>query len=270
MTASGPARARVASVEGFLTLRKITFGFPGLPPTVQNLELSVAGGEVHCLLGRSGCGKTTVLKLAAGLLAPDTGEVTVDGRPAGTAREAIGFVFQQPTLLEWLPALDNVLLPVSLKRQPAPEDRERAQRLLAQLGLAGLEARRPHQLSGGQQSRVALARALVLEPQLLLLDEPFAALDALTREDLQQDMLALCARRGTTALFVTHDISEAVFLADVVSVMDQGRITGQVRPELPRVRDAAVRSSASFAALGAQVRALMQQPSPLPHQEPVA
>ena len=258
MTASGPARARVASVEGFLTLRKITFGFPGLPPTVQNLDLSVAGGEVHCLLGRSGCGKTTVLKLAAGLLAPDTGEVTVDGRPAGTAREAIGFVFQQPTLLEWLPALDNVLLPVSLKRQPAPEDRERAQRLLAQLGLAGLEARRPHQLSGGQQSRVALARALVLEPQLLLLDEPFAALDALTREDLQQDLLALCAQQGTTVLFVTHDIAEAVFLADRVSVMDHGRIVGEIAIDLPRPRAATLRVQSAYAAQGARVRQALE------------
>jgi NitT/TauT family transport system ATP-binding protein len=168
-------------------------------------------------------------------------------------------MFQQPTLLEWLSALDNVLLPVSLQKTPAPSERAWALQLLAQLGLTGLEARRPGQLSGGQQSRVALARSLVLRPSLLLLDEPFAALDALTREALQHDLLALCALHGTTALFVTHDIAEAVFLADRVSVMDRGRIVHEVMVDLPRPREAAYRGRPDFAARGARVREALEQ-----------
>jgi NitT/TauT family transport system ATP-binding protein len=240
--------------DPFLELEGVCFGFPNAPRTLQDIRLTLAPGEVHGILGRSGCGKTTLLKLAAGLFAPQAGRVTVRGRAGHAARADIGFMFQQPTLLEWLPVLDNVLLPVTLQRQPAPGERERALQLLAQLGLVGLEGRRPGQLSGGQQSRVALARALVLQPSLLLLDEPFAALDALTREALQQDLLALCASQGTTTLFVTHDISEAVFLADRVSVMHAGRIVHENTIDLPRPRDAALRGRPEFAALGAQIR----------------
>ena len=240
--------------DRFLELDGVSFGFPGAPRTLESIHLTLARGEVHGILGRSGCGKTTLLKLAAGLLAPQAGRVTVRGRAVQAAREDIGFMFQQPTLLEWLPALDNVLLPVTLHRHPGAEERERTLHLLAQLGLAGLETRRPRQLSGGQQSRVALARALVLQPSLLLLDEPFAALDALTREALQQDLLALCAQQGTTLLFVTHDIAEAIFLADRVSVMQAGRIVHDTAIALPRPRDASWRGHPEFAALGAQVR----------------
>ncbi len=238
----------------FLAIESAVFGFPGAARTLDGVSLALAPGEVHGILGRSGCGKTTLLKLAAGLLAPQAGQVTVRGRPAQAAREDIGFMFQQPTLLEWLSALDNVLLPVPLQRRPAPAETGQAMQLLAQLGLSGLADRRPGQLSGGQQSRVALARALVLRPSLLLLDEPFAALDALTREALQEDLLALCAQRGTTVLFVTHDIAEAVFLADRVSVMDGGRIVHQLAIDLARPRDAALRGHPAFAALGAQAR----------------
>lgn len=247
-----------AGATPFLALQGVAFGFPGAPRTIDSIHLDVARGQVHGILGRSGCGKTTLLKLAAGLLAPQAGRVVVGGHDPGAVREDIGFMFQHPTLLEWLSALDNVLLPVSLQRRPDRQARERAMQLLGQLGLAGLESRRPGQLSGGQQSRVALARALVLQPSLLLLDEPFAALDALTRETLQQDLLALCAHTGATTLFVTHDIAEAVFLADRVSVMDRGRIVHDMAIPLPRPRDAALRGRPEFAALGAQVREVLQ------------
>jgi NitT/TauT family transport system ATP-binding protein len=160
----------------------------------------------------------------------------------------VGFVFQTPTLLEWESVLDNVLLPISLKRRPTAADRGAALDLLARVGLGGFAARRPSELSGGQQSRVAVARALIGEPDLLLLDEPFAALDALTREELQDDLLRLCALNGTTALFVTHDIGEAVYLADKVAVMAAGRMTHARRIELARPRHRDMRFAPAFIA----------------------
>lgn len=207
----------------FLSLRGVRFAYSGQAPVVAGLDLDLAAGEIHCLVGRSGCGKTTLLKLAAGLLQPSAGTVAVGGAPL-VDRRSVGFVFQQPTLLDWLSVRDNVLLPVTLRRVSSASDVQAADTLLDQLGLAAFSLRHPRQLSGGQQSRVALARGLLLQPPLLLLDEPFAALDALTREDLQRDLLRLCRAQGVTALFVTHDIAEAVFLGDHVSVLAAGRL----------------------------------------------
>lgn len=234
-----------------LALQDVRFAFPGWPPTVDGAELEVEEGAFHCLVGRSGCGKTTLLKLAAGLLAPDGGRVVFHGGPRD-----IGFVFQSPTLLEWLTVIDNVLLPVSLHQRPTGEERARALQLLQQLGLGEHAGKQPRQLSGGQQSRVALARALVLQPKLLLLDEPFAALDAITREELQRDLLAMCRRQRTTVLFVTHDIAEAVYLADHVDVVEAGRIAQEIAIALPD-RSAATRYGPVFAELCAQVRAAL-------------
>jgi NitT/TauT family transport system ATP-binding protein len=233
----------------FLQLHDVSFGYRGFAPVVDGVSLDVDAGSVHCLVGRSGCGKTTLLKLAAGLLPPSRGGVLWRGLAPSDTRQ-VGFVFQAPTLLDWLTARDNVLLPVSLQRKPTAADGESAGALLAQLGLGELAQRHPRQLSGGQQSRVALARALLLQPPLLLLDEPFAALDALTREELQRDLLQLVRARGTTVVFVTHDIHEAVFLGDRVSVMDRGRIVRTIDVD----RAASVRDSARFAAACAQVR----------------
>ena len=220
----------------FLTLRGVSFCYPGQAPVVEGLNLDLAAGDIHCLVGRSGCGKTTLLKLAAGLLRPTAGTVAVHGGPE-IDRRAVGFVFQQPTLLDWLSVRNNVLLPVTLQRPPDRSDVQAADALLAQLGLAGHGLRHPRQLSGGQQSRVALARALLLRPPLLLLDEPFAALDAITREDLQRDLLRLCRAQGTTALFVTHDIAEAVFLGDKVSVLAGGRLVRSLAVPTDAARD---------------------------------
>jgi len=236
----------------FLQLRDVSFGYPAHPAVVDHVDLTLEAGEVHCLVGRSGCGKTTLLKLAAGLLAPTGGHVLLQGvAPAGGSH--VGFVFQAPTLLDWLRARDNVLLPVSLQRRPDRADIAEAEALLAQLGLASLADRYPRQLSGGQQSRVALARALLLQPPLLLLDEPFAALDAITREELQQDLLRLARERRTTVLFVTHDIAEAVFLGDRVSVMAQG----QLLRTLPIADEARVRDTPAFGAACATLRAAL-------------
>ena len=240
----------------FLSLRGVSFGYPGQAPVVQGLDLDLAGGDIHCLVGRSGCGKTTLLKLAAGLLQPSTGVVTLRGAAPGD-RRAVGFVFQQPTLLDWLMVRDNVLLPVSLQRRPAAADLRAADALLAQLGLHALGQRHPRQLSGGQQSRVALARALLLQPPLLLLDEPFASLDAITREELQRDLLRLCRAQGTTALFVTHDIAEAVFLGDRVSVLAGARLVTSLSVPTDAARD-----TPAFGACCAALREALGQINP--------
>jgi NitT/TauT family transport system ATP-binding protein len=241
----------------FLDMRGVSYSFPAYPRVVDQVDWQIRRGEVHSLVGRSGCGKTTLLKLAAGLLLPDAGTVSVDGQLLRKPGSQLGFVFQAPTLLEWKTVLDNVLLPVALQRSPLPADRARAEELLALMGLSGLGGRYPTELSGGQQSRVAIARALLLAPTLLLLDEPFAALDAITREELQDDFLRICRLAQTTVFFVTHDIGEAVYLADRVAVMADGKITDDLVVDLPWPRQRALRYGADFNAVCAQVRYAM-------------
>lgn len=239
-------------------MRQVSYRYPGAPSAVSNVDWSMPAGAFHCLLGRSGCGKSTLLKLAAGLLLPDSGTVMIDAEPVRRPGTAIGFVFQTPTLLEWLSVIDNVLLPVSLQRRPNATDTAEAHALLAQLGLDEFHDRHPQQLSGGQQSRVAIARALLTRPRLLLMDEPFAALDALTREALQDALLAACRLHGTSVLFVTHDIAEAVYLADRVAVMERGRICHAQEVELARPRPAGLRHGAPFNAICATLRQVME------------
>ena len=191
---------------------------------LSNVDWRIPEGAFHCLVGRSGCGKTTLLKLAAGLMLPTHGQVRFKGELVKGPSQKVGFVFQTPALLEWLPVLDNVLLPISLQGAVQAQDRKNALELLELVGIADLAKRYPRQLSGGQQSRAALARVLLPSPPALLMDEPFAALDAITREELQDDLLRLVTMRKTTVLFVTHDIAEAVYLGDQVAVMKQGHI----------------------------------------------
>ena len=241
----------------FLDIDKVSFIYPGWPPVVCDVDWTIAEGEFHCLVGRSGCGKTTLLKLAAGLLHPHTGSIRLQGREVVAPGPQLGFVFQSPTLLEWHRVIDNVLLPVSLQHKPRAQEIEKAQQLLALLGLSAHAQHYPRQLSGGQQSRVALARALILEPALLLLDEPFAALDAITRGELQDDLLHMCRLRRTTVLFVTHDIAEAVYLGDRVAVMESGRIVRDIRVEVSRPRAPAMRYGTAFNLHCAQVRDAM-------------
>ncbi len=243
----------------FLDIEQVVFTYPGRPPVLDGVSWRVQAGEFHCLLGRSGCGKTTLLKLAAGLLRPQAGHIVLRGGELAAPGPQTGFMFQSPTLLEWLSVLDNVLLPVSLQRRPMPQDRQCALRLLDQLGLASHAQHHPRQLSGGQQSRVALARALILEPLLLLLDEPFAALDAITRADLQDDLLRTCRERGTTVLFVTHDIREAVYLGDRIALMREGRIVDDWTIALPVPRAQAIQHGPAFNDCCARVRAAMDR-----------
>ena len=244
----------------FLDIAQVSYAYPGRPPVVDGVDWHVGEGAFHCLLGRSGCGKTTLLKLAAGLLRPQSGRIALRGSEIAAPGPQLGFMFQAPTLLDWLSVRDNVLLPVSLQRRPDSNDEARALALLAQLGLQDHAQRHPRHLSGGQQSRVALARALVLEPPLLLLDEPFAALDAITRAELQDDLLRTCRQHGTTVLFVTHDIGEAVYLGDRIAVMQGGRIVDDIAVGLPAPRSQSLRHGPEFNRLSARVRESMDSP----------
>ena len=248
-------------INPILTMQHVSYTYPGWPPVVQQVDWDMAPGEFHCLVGRSGCGKTTLLKLAAGLLQPQHGTVHVQGvaavQPGAGEAGRMGFVFQSPTLLGWLSVLDNVMLPIALHRQPLPDEIERGKALLDQMGLSNHLTHHPQQLSGGQQSRVAIARALVTQPPILLMDEPFAALDAITREELQDTLQQISREHRTSVFFVTHDIAEAVYLADRVAVMEAGRIRCEVQVALPRPRQQRLRYSAEFNGLCAALRQSM-------------
>ena len=244
--------------SNFLQLNSATFAYEGaVGNVVSSINWSIPEGGIHCLVGRSGCGKTTFLKLAAGLLQPVTGTVRLLGTNVPEPSQHVGFVFQSPSLLEWQTVLNNVLLPISLHGTVTAANQIAANELLQLVGLQEHADRYPRQLSGGQQSRVALARALITEPIGLLMDEPFAALDAITREELQDDLLQLASLRKTTVLFVTHDIGEAVYLADKVAVMDAGRIVFSTDVALPRPRNQTQRYSSLFNATCLNLRNAM-------------
>lgn len=244
--------------EALLTLDGVHFAWPGAGELLHGIDLRLKAGQCHVLLGRSGCGKSSLLKLAAGLLQPTSGEVRWHGQRVLGPQPDVALVFQRPTLLDWLSVLDNVLLPISLHRQVQQADREHALHWLLRLGLHDLERRHPGQLSGGQQSRVAIARAWMQRPALLCMDEPFAALDALTREELQRDLLAVCAEQGTAMLFVTHDLSEAAFLGDQVSLLHGGRLGQPQAVHEPRPRGAHWRDAPDFHAACAQLRCTLE------------
>lgn len=258
-TATGLPRA---ANRPYLEMRAVSYTFAGWPAVVREVDWDIASGEFHVLVGRSGCGKTTLLKLAAGLLSPDAGHIELAGAPLPAPGPHIGFVFQQPTLLDWLSVRDNVLLPLRLHGGVSEADVRHADELLDSLGLAAHVAQRPAHLSGGQQSRVSIARALIASPDILLMDEPFAALDALTREELQDALAAVCRARGTSVFFVTHDIPEAVYLADRVAVMGAGRIRHDLRVALPRPRAQSLRYSTEFNTLCAELRAALDGDAP--------
>jgi NitT/TauT family transport system ATP-binding protein len=243
-----------SKAQHLLRLRNVSFSYLEGVETLQNINLDLAPGEFHCLLGRSGCGKTSVLKLAAGLLSAQQGEVVWNNQPLITPQSDMGFVFQRPTLLEWLDVLDNVLLPIALHRRIEASDLQKAKELLQRMGLAHKFHGKPTELSGGQQSRVAIARALITSPHILFMDEPFASLDAITREELQHDLMGICAEHKTSILFVTHDIGEAVYLGNQVSVMAQGKIHHTLAIDLPQPRHNSMRHSPEFNHFSAKLR----------------
>lgn len=238
----------------FLSLDAVHFAYPDRSMVIEDVNLQIAPAQVHCLIGRSGCGKTTLLKLAAGLLTPESGTIQFKGCDLISPVSEMGFVFQAPTLLPWLSVMDNVLLPLTLHRAVTQHARAHADQLLTQMGLSALRDDKPHHLSGGQQSRVAIARALITHPAVLFMDEPFASLDALTRDELQHDFLTICRAQGTAVLFVTHDLAEAVYLADRVSLVNRGRIQETLTIELPRPRQRDMRFTPTFNALCQRLR----------------
>jgi NitT/TauT family transport system ATP-binding protein len=243
-----------------LIVRKVSavFADPGGElHALQELSFQVAPQEFVCVLGPSGCGKTTLLRTLAGLLPPSSGEIEYLGRRLAGPQPGIGLVFQKANLMPWRNVLDNILLPLEVQGMPRLDAQEKAARLVKLVGLQGFEKSLPRQLSGGMAQRVALARALVQEPDLLLLDEPFGSLDALTRERMGSELLNIWQQQRKTVVMVTHSISEALLLADRVLVLTRrpGRLSLDLAVALPRPRSEETRYLPEFSTLSRQVRA---------------
>jgi NitT/TauT family transport system ATP-binding protein len=239
----------------------------GPVPALHGVTLTVKPREFVSVLGPSGCGKSTLLRLVADILSPTAGRITIAGQRPAVARQrrVFGFVFQDPTLLAWRSALRNVLLPLEITGE-AQEARATALELLELVGLKGFENAYPWQLSGGMRQRVAIARALITRPAILLMDEPFGALDEIARERMNQELLRIWERTATTVLFVTHSATEAVFLSDRVIVLTArpGRVKRDLAVALPRPRAPALKETAEFTAHTATLRqALLGEADPV-------
>lgn len=228
---------------------------------LDGVSLDIAPGEFVSLLGPSGCGKTTLLRLIAGLERPQSGTITIDGDPVQEPHPELGIVFQNDLLMPWRTVLNNVLIQAEVRGINSDEMRDRAMELLNQVGLTGFENKYPKELSGGMRQRVGICRALLHKPRLLLMDEPFAALDAITRDQISVDLAEIAARSGTTVVFVTHSITEAVFLSDRVLVMSArpGRIAAEVPIQLPKPRSLHIRHGADFGDHVGQVTDIFEQ-----------
>ena len=255
--ATASVRCRNISVRFFTERRSVT--------ALQNLSVDVGAGEFLTLLGPSGCGKSTLLRVVADLIAPTQGNVEVLGATPSVARlrRDIGFVFQDPALLPWRSALQNVELPLEVARnktQSSKKARATPRELLELVGLKGAENAYPHELSGGMRQRVSIARALVSDPRILLMDEPFGALDEITRDRLNEELRRVWKELGMTILFVTHSIYEAAYLGQRVMMMaaNPGRVQELVKVDLPEDRTLAVRETPEFVSLTAYLRRILE------------
>jgi NitT/TauT family transport system ATP-binding protein len=227
---------------------------------VESVGLYVGHNEFVSLLGPSGCGKSTLLLMIAGLVKPGTGTISINGRKIERPQRTTGIVFQNPVLLPWRTVLDNVLLPIELMGESVNSYREHAHELLEIAGIADFTDRLPHELSGGMRQRASICRALIQHPTLLLMDEPFSALDAMTRDDMNLELLRIWERDRKTVVFVTHSISEAIFLSDRVVVMSKrpARIIEDIVIPLPRPRSIEMQETMQFLQLRSRVRKLIE------------
>jgi NitT/TauT family transport system ATP-binding protein len=260
MLVKAPLQAQLTD-DAAATMRRVshTFGTSdGRSITaLREISLTVGAQEFVCVVGPSGCGKSTLLRILAGLVVPSSGQASVLGQPIGARRQDVSLVFQRPALLAWLNVLDNILFPLRHMRRPVGAGEiQRAKSLLAMMSMEDFARLRPRELSGGMQQRVSICRALITDPSLLLMDEPFAALDALTREQLGSELSRICSEQPKAVVFVTHSIEEAVMLGDRVIVMSArpGRICCECAIPLARPRNAQVIRQAAFQEICGEVR----------------
>jgi ABC-type nitrate/sulfonate/bicarbonate transport system ATPase subunit len=268
MTVATSAAAPSSGPEhrgGHVAVQSVSVSFPrpggGRLSALDGIELEVAPGEVVALIGPNGSGKSTLLRVVAGLLRPDRGSVQLDGREVTEPDPAIGLVFQEPRLLPWRSVAANVAYPLEIAGWPPDRRAARVIELLDLVGLEGAAPLRPSELSGGMRQRAAIARALALQPSVLLLDEPFSALDALTRERFNVELLDLWARTGTTIIVVTHSIPEAIFLGDRVVVLSPrpGRVVADIEVRIPRPRSLETLDEAAVSATARRIRGHLGQ-----------
>jgi NitT/TauT family transport system ATP-binding protein len=249
-----------APTDGYIQIRHLskTFGQAGDGGVValQDIDCAIAEGSFVSIVGPSGCGKSTLLRILAGLLPASAGSVVMDGQRISGTRRDVGMVFQNSILLPWRSILDNVMLPAEILGLEKEEARERAMSLLQMVRLEGFEQKLPRQLSGGMQQRASIARALLHDPKILLMDEPFGALDAMTREQMNLELQRIWRESGKTVVLITHSIPEAIFLGDVVFVMTArpGALRRILRVDLPRPRTMDAMASPEFARVSHEIR----------------
>jgi NitT/TauT family transport system ATP-binding protein len=246
-----------------VSVKDVSMVFQTGTVALKDANLEIASGEFISLIGPSGCGKTTLLRLLADLIQPTSGSIQIGGKSPEEARKsrAYGYVFQAPTLFEWRTVMQNIMLPLEVMGFPKTEHKARAEKMLSLVGLEKFARNYPWQLSGGMQQRVSIARALAFDPQLLFMDEPFGALDEITRENLNLELLRLWRETGKTIIFVTHSIPEAVFLSTRIVVMTPrpGKIETVIPVGLPHPRNFETRETPEFFAIATQVREALRK-----------
>ncbi|RVT90963.1 ABC transporter ATP-binding protein [Sphingomonas crocodyli] len=248
--------------DQFIAIEDVTKRYRGAGDllAVDRVSTSIERGQFISILGPSGCGKSTLMQMVAGLAAPSSGRIAIDGKPVTAPQTDVGIVFQDTNLLDWRSVMRNIMLQIEIRKLDRAAYSDRARSLLAMVGLDGFEDKLPHQLSGGMKQRVSICRALIHDPPLLLMDEPFGALDALTRDQLNVDLQDIWLESGKTVIFVTHSISEAVFLSDRVLVMSPrpATVAADIHIDLPRRRPISVRETPAFGAYVNQIRRMFE------------